>query len=127
MRKTVNNKYDPNELSEFEDLIQNKLRAAQNELIYMKKILDKTDVDEVKASVKLFEESSEECEKENLSRLATRQNQFISKLEQALVRIKNGTYGICMISGERIGKARLKAVPHTTLSMAAKMGRNKNR
>ena len=124
MRKTIKKGYSPEELNEFEDLIINKLSAARDELIYMKESLDRTGIDEVRPNVKLFEESSEECEKENLSRLATRQNAFISKLEQALVRIKNGTYGICMASGELIGKARLKAVPHTTLSIGAKRRRS---
>ncbi len=124
MRKTIKNGYSKGELSEFEDLIKNKLDIARGELIYMKESLDKTSIDEVRLNVKLFEESSEESEKENICRLATRQNEFISKLEQALIRIKNGTYGVCMISGELINKARLKAVPHTTLSIAAKRRRN---
>lgn len=123
MKKTIKNGYSKSELKEFEDLILNKLSSARNELLFMKETLDKTKVDEVRPNVKLFEESSEESEKENLSKLATRQNAFISKLEQALVRIKNGTYGVCMVSGELIAKARLKAVPHTTLSITAKRSR----
>ncbi len=123
MRKTLKNGYSQNELNEFENLILNKLRSARDELLFMKETLDKTTVDEVRPNVKLFEESSEETEKENLSKLATRQNEFISKLEQALIRIKNGTYGVCMITGELIAKARLNAVPHTTLSINAKRSR----
>jgi len=123
MRKTIKNGYSETELSDFAKLIHNKLSSAKNELLLMKETLDKTAVDEVRPNVKLFEESSEESEKENMSKLATRQNEFIFKLEKALIRIKNGTYGVCMMTGELINKARLKVVPHTTLSINAKRSR----
>jgi len=38
------------------------------------------------------------------------------------MRIENKTYGICRVTGQLIDKARLRAVPHATLSMEAKMG-----
>ena len=59
--------------------------------------------------------------KENLSQLAARQQKYITNLENALVRIKNGTYGICSVTGKLISKERLIAVPHTTQSIEAKM------
>jgi len=46
---------------------------------------------------------------------------YITNLENALVRIKNGTYGICSVTGKLISKERLIAVPHTTQSIEAKM------
>ncbi|RZL27899.1 MAG: TraR/DksA family transcriptional regulator, partial [Pedobacter sp.] len=42
-------------------------------------------------------------------------------LENALVRIENKTYGICRETGKLIQKERLRAVPHATLSMEAKL------
>jgi RNA polymerase-binding transcription factor DksA len=53
--------------------------------------------------------------------LAPRKKNFITNLENALVRIKNGTYGICSVTGKLISKDRLIAVPHTTQSIEAKM------
>ena len=50
----------------------------------------------------------------------TRQQQFIEKLQGALTRIDNKTYGICRVTGELIPKDRLRAVPHATLSIEAK-------
>jgi RNA polymerase-binding transcription factor DksA len=38
------------------------------------------------------------------------------------MRVENKTYGICRVTGKLIDKARLKAVPHATLSIEAKMG-----
>jgi len=59
--------------------------------------------------------------RKNLSQLAARQQKYIMNLENALVRIKNGTYGICTVTGKLIPKERLIAVPHTTQSIEAKM------
>jgi RNA polymerase-binding transcription factor DksA len=44
-------------------------------------------------------------------------------LEAALVRIENKTYGICKTSGKLIPKERLRAVPHTTQTIEAKLKR----
>ena len=57
--------------------------------------------------------------------MASRQIQFIDHLEKALVRIENKTYGICRVTGKLIEKARLKAVPHATLSIEAKLAKSK--
>ncbi|MFR7810151.1 MAG: TraR/DksA family transcriptional regulator, partial [Butyricimonas faecihominis] len=62
--------------------------------------------------------------KEEAGRLAQRQAKFIAHLEAALVRIENKTYGICRVTGKLISKERLRAVPHATLSMDAKMGQD---
>ena len=53
------------------------------------------------------------------------QKKFIEQLEAALVRIENKTYGICRVTGKLIDKARLRAVPHATLSIEAKQMMNK--
>ena len=69
----------------------------------------------------VLEDGADTAEKENLSQLAARQQKFINNLENALIRIKNGTYGICSVTGRLITKERLRAVPHTTLSIEAKL------
>ncbi len=48
-----------------------------------------------------------------------RQIKLISKIDQALKRIENGTYGFCEETGEPIGIKRLIARPVATLSIAA--------
>ncbi|MDG1099484.1 MAG: TraR/DksA C4-type zinc finger protein, partial [Bacteroidia bacterium] len=70
-----------------------------------------------------FEDGAETFEKENLNQLAGRQLKFIQNLEGALVRIENGTYGVCRTSGQLIPKERLRAVPHTTQTIEAKLNR----
>ncbi len=69
---------------------------------------------------KLFEEGAETLSKEQNALLASRQEKFIRDLKNALIRIKNKTYGVCRVTGNLISKERLKAVPHATLSIEAK-------
>ena len=61
--------------------------------------------------------------REEMERFASRQERFIRDLDLALVRIENKTYGICRETGRMISTARLKAVPHATLSIEAKNAR----
>ena len=43
------------------------------------------------------------------------------KIQNALIRIKNGTYGVCIDTGKLIPKERLRAVPHTQQTIEAKL------
>jgi len=57
---------------------------------------------------------------ELLNTMAIRQRKYIQDLDNALVRIRNKTYGICVISGNLIPIERLRAVPTTTKSLTVK-------
>lgn len=116
--------YSKEELQEFEEMILNKLAQAKKELeILVKSISRKNDEGTAMTTGTLvsLEDGAETAEKESLSQLAARQQKFIKNLEDALIRIKNGTYGICSVTGKLISKERLKAVPHTTQSIEAKL------
>jgi RNA polymerase-binding transcription factor DksA len=119
-------KYTEKELKEFEALINEKLDMAHAELNTLKASLtrDSDDSGDYFSSVKTLEDGADTAEKEQLSQLAGRQQKFINNLENALVRIKNGTYGICIDTGKLISKERLRAVPHTQHSIAAKMNKS---
>jgi RNA polymerase-binding transcription factor DksA len=69
-----------------------------------------------------MEDGGMSMEREQLSQMASRQIQYIDHLEKAIIRIENKTYGICRVTGKLIDKARLRAVPHATLSLEAKLG-----
>jgi RNA polymerase-binding transcription factor DksA len=118
-------RYSDNELKEFEVLINEKLDKARGEYKILKDTLSRDNDSGTDATsggnTKVLEDGAETAEKENLSQLAARQQKFIANLENALVRIKNGTYGICTVTGKLISKERLIAVPHTTQSIEAKM------
>ena len=82
--------------------------------------MDDHGTDDTSPTFKVLEEGSEVLSKEENAQLAVRQKKFIGHLENALLRIQNGTYGICRQTGKLISKERLKAVPHATLSIEAK-------
>ena len=124
MGKEEKTRYTDEELQEFEVLITEKLDKARNELKILKDTLNRSNdegTDSTSGNTKVLEDGADTAEKENLSQLAARQQKFINNLENALIRIKNGTYGICSVTGKLISKERLKAVPHTTQSIEAKL------
>jgi RNA polymerase-binding transcription factor DksA len=112
-------RYSSEELKEFEIILQEKLVKAENELKkYKDFISNRTETTSEKGYSE--EDSAELEERETLTQLAARQSKHIGYLKNALVRIKNGTYGICSKTGKLISKDRLRLVPHTTLSIEAK-------
>jgi RNA polymerase-binding transcription factor DksA len=120
-------RYSDSDLVEFRELIQKKHDAAKKELIYLQGLITRKDEtgDMEDARYMTMEDGSVSMEREQLSQMASRQIQFIDHLEKALMRIENKTYGICRVTGKLIDKARLRAVPHATLSIEAKQMMNK--
>jgi RNA polymerase-binding transcription factor DksA len=121
-------RYSDVDLAEFRELVQNKLSAAKQELTYLNGLITRKDSmsgEDSDSRYMTMEDGSLSMEREQLSQMASRQIDFIEKLEKALMRIENKTYGICRVTGRLIDKARLRAVPHATLSMEAKMGMNR--
>jgi len=118
-------RYSDAELQQFRELINKKLDAAKKELAYLQGLITRKDEmggDETDNRYMTMEDGSMSMEREQLSQMASRQITFIDHLEKAIMRIENKTYGICRVSGKLIDKARLRAVPHATLSMEAKLG-----
>ncbi len=118
-------RYSDNELGEFRDLINKKLEAAKKELAYLQGLITRKDDmggDDTDNRYVTMEDGSMSMEREQLSQMASRQITYIDHLEKALIRIENKTYGICRVTGKLIDKARLRAVPHATLSLEAKLG-----
>jgi RNA polymerase-binding transcription factor DksA len=121
-------RYNDNDLMEFRELIIRKLTAAKKELSYLQGLItrkDSTGGDDSDGRYMTMEDGSLSMEREQLSQMASRQITFIDHLEKAMVRVENKTYGICRVTGKLIDKARLRAVPHATLSIEAKMNGGK--
>ncbi|HWZ16197.1 MAG TPA: TraR/DksA C4-type zinc finger protein [Mucilaginibacter sp.] len=117
-------RYSESDLQEFKSLLLDKLRIAKEELNSLATSLSSPNAngtDDTAGTYKTLEDGSATLEKEQINQLAARQKKFIEQLEAALVRIENKTYGICRETGRLIPKERLRAVPHTTLSMEAKL------
>lgn len=120
-------RYSDADLTEFREIIQKKLDAAKKELAYLQGLITRKDEggDMDEARYMTMEDGSVSMEREQLSQMASRQITFIDHLEKAMMRIENKTYGICRVTGKLIDKARLRAVPHATLSIEAKQMMNK--
>lgn len=116
-------RYSDEELEEFKAIILKKIEEAKNDLKLLTEAFTNTgenSTNDTGHTFKLLEEGQNVMSKEENSQLATRQVKFIKSLEGALERIENKTYGICRETGKLIGKERLRAVPHATLSIEAK-------
>jgi RNA polymerase-binding transcription factor DksA len=121
-------RYSDSELHEFKTLIQRKLESAKKELAYLQGLITRKDEmggDNDDGRYMTMEDGSLSMEREQLSQMASRQITFIDHLEKALMRIENKTYGVCRVTGKLIEKARLRAVPHATLSMEAKTSKTR--
>ena len=117
MAEQEKNRYSDEELQEFKQLILAKIEQAQENYQRLK---DSIMVDESNPTFKMLEEGAATLQKEVSSQQAQRQLDFIRKLQAALVRIENKTYGVCRITGKLIPKERLLIVPHATLSIEGK-------
>lgn len=125
-RNAEKTRYSDQELGEFKEIIEKKLiRAVEEYDYYMKQLSEMADNDDSK--VKGLDDGIGTAENERLSNMAARQKKLINHLENALIRIQNKVYGICRVTGKLISKQRLKAVPHATLSIEAKMNRKRSK
>ncbi|HMQ75318.1 MAG TPA: TraR/DksA C4-type zinc finger protein [Flavobacteriales bacterium] len=116
-------RYSDEELEEFKQIILKKLEEARKDYDLLKQTLANTDnngTDDTSPSFKMIEDGSETLSREETAQLAARQEKFIKHLEDAQLRIRNKTYGICRVTGRLISKERLRLVPHATLSIEAK-------
>lgn len=123
-------RYSDEELEEFRAIIMDKLELAQRDYDLLTQSIRGTDgnnTDDTSPTYKVLEDGASTLSKEETGRLAQRQLKFIQGLEAALVRIRNKSYGLCRVTGKLIPPERLRAVPHATLSIEAKMDDRKRR
>lgn len=116
-------RYSDADLEEFEALIKEKLAVAKDNYAQLQRALshqDDNSTDDTAPTFKMMEDGSETMSREETAALAARQEKFIVNLENALLRIRNKTYGICRVTGKLIPKERLRLVPHATMSIEAK-------
>lgn len=120
-------RYSDEELEEFRVLIENKIAKAQEELkITQSQINDLNENAFNQQGGDIFDSTGSHSDLEFLQNLVARQQRHIQDLNNALLRIKNKTYGICTVTGQLIDKARLRAVPHATKSVDGKKQANSN-
>ena len=121
-------RYTDEELEEFKQIILAKLDQARKDYEQLRagvSTSEGNDVSDTSPTFKVLEEGAATLSKEESGRLAQRLMKFIQNLQAALIRIENKTYGVCRETGKLIPKERLRAVPHATLSIEAKMNEKK--
>lgn len=120
--QNVTHRYSDEALEEFKLNIEAKLSKAKGELERLMSELVEME-ENVENRFDNINESSLSYERDYLTQMVERQQRFVRDLENALLRVKHKTYGVCTVTGELIDKRRLKAVPHTTKSIQAKLKR----
>jgi RNA polymerase-binding transcription factor DksA len=126
--KTKKTPFSAKELAFFKDLILEKRKDAQEDIDRMRALLDDSREDAQNDSAYSFhmaDAGTDAMEREKLYLMIARQQKYVGYLNRALDRIEDKTYGICKITGEKISKERLTAVPHTEISIEAKKQQSK--
>ncbi|MFT4660017.1 MAG: DnaK suppressor protein [Patiriisocius sp.] len=116
-------RFSDKDLKMFQELIIKKLAVAKDDLDLLKSTLSYKDdhgTNDTSPTFKMMEDGSDTMTREETAQLAIRQEKFIRHLDDALLRIKNKTYGVCRVTKKLIQKERLMLVPHATLSIEAK-------
>ncbi len=114
-------RYNDSDLEEFRVLVEKKLETAKQELSYLQEqILEITENSGDDHGGDWMDDSSTNNDIEFLNNMAIRQRKYVQDLENALIRIRNKSYGICLVTGQLIEKRRLLAVPTATKSVEAK-------
>ncbi|WP_020403687.1 TraR/DksA family transcriptional regulator [Gracilimonas tropica] len=118
--------YTDEELEYFREIIIKKMEDAEEELNALQRSLRESmenSSDESAYSYHMADAGTDAQEREKTYMLYNRTRKFVKYLDDALKRIDNKTYGVCKVTGKKISKGRLEAVPHTQLSIEAKLKR----
>ena len=125
-------KYIPNEKEKYmcekhKVYFKKKLVEWKNEIIKLNsKGLYLKDVDHEISSPDLVDQATSQTEKNVEMRTLNRQIKLLSKIEKAIKKINDNTYGYCEETGDAIGLKRLIARPIATLSIEAQEKHEKN-
>jgi len=125
-------KYIPNEKEKYmsekqKAYFKKRLVDWKNEIIELNsKGLYLKDVDHEISSPDIVDQAASQTEKNVEMRTLNRQIKLLSKIEKAIKKIKDNTYGYCEETGEAIGLKRLIARPIATLSIEAQEKHEKN-
>lgn len=115
--------YSELELAEFKAHIERKIVEGMKQLEHYSEEIAKAESEQAKA--KGLNDSIAMSAK--FQSLALRQDKHLLHLNDALMRVKSGTYGLCQESGKLISKERLLAVPHAIMSVQAKKDKKSRR
>lgn len=119
-------RYSDEDLEMFRENILEAKNETLEELSMLKERLDDLTSESAQEestvySMHMGEQGSEAIEQEKIYAQIQRINEYLKKLDEAMERVKNKTYGICRVCSCLIAKERLVTVPITTLSASYKI------
>ena len=125
VKKTSNKRYTPSQKEKYmcakhKKYFSQKLTSWKKEIIKLNNdsvILNSAD--DNSSSADIVDQASSHTEKSVEQRASNRRRKLINKIDKALNKLKDGTYGFCEETGEPIGLKRLIARPIATLSIQA--------
>ena len=124
-RKTT---FSDEELEHFKELLLERRKSAVEDIDSMKSQLEdarEQAENDTAYSFHMADAGTDAMEREKLYLMVARQQKYVGYLDRALDRVDNKTYGICKVTGKPISKERLEAVPHTEISIEAKLKQKK--
>ena len=118
--------YKPEDAQHFKELLLKKRMQILRDLGYIEDSAIKNSLadytgDASTYSYHMADQGTDAQEREKAIMFAGREGKYLAQIETALKRIEEGTYGICVVTGQPIEYARLEAIPTTTKSAAAKL------
>ena len=127
-KTAVKSPFSAKELKHFEGLILKRRISAIEDIDRLRDQLQdarEQAENDTAYSYHMADAGTDAMEREKLYLMIARQQKYVGYLDRALDRIKKNTYGICKITGKPITKERLEAVPHTEISIEAKLKQRK--
>ena len=118
-------KYSKKKLAFFKKHIETKLKNLTNDLDDSRDSLESSTGSDSLAqesvySVHMADAGTDSYEREKGYHFINRKTDYIKALTTALERIEDGTFGVCVITGELIPEERMLEVPNATKSVDAK-------
>jgi len=116
------------ELKHFEQLILKRREEVLRELQHFEEhTLFSSIRDQTGDLADIPDQGTDTLEQEKAVQIASKEGRYLHHLDEALERIRKGTFGICRMCGRRISRERLEAVPHATLCIRCKMKEEESR
>jgi DnaK suppressor protein len=117
--------YSDDKLKMFRDLLEQKREKLLKELEYLEGSALKSTITESTGDISAYsfhmaDQGTDAMEREKAFLFASREGRFLYHLNQALLRIEQGNYGVCEECGQLISEERLMAVPHARLCIECK-------
>lgn len=116
--------FSQEDLDHFRGIILAKLKKSEDQLDRMRQRLVNAQEEAGTTSaysLHMADVGTDSMEREKLSLMIAREKKYLGYLQRAMERIENKTYGICRVTGKPISRERLEAVPHTEISIEAKL------